>query len=43
MLACATEAIANGGKRNGMPAFPFILRAMTHWTSSIVASKQEPS
>jgi hypothetical protein len=27
MLAFAVEAIANGGKRNGMPAFPFILFA----------------
>lgn len=27
MLAFAIEAIANGGKRNGMPAFPYILFA----------------
>jgi hypothetical protein len=27
MLTFASEAIANGGKRNGMPAFPFILFA----------------
>ena len=25
MLTFAGEAIANGGKRNGMPAFPFIM------------------
>jgi hypothetical protein len=25
MLAFAVEAVANGGKRNGMPAFPFIM------------------
>jgi hypothetical protein len=27
MLTFATEAVANGGRRNGMPAFPFILFA----------------